>query len=454
MMLTIDQIIEAVSPLYISTSCQTQSIQSVEFDTRKVVKDSLFIPLKGERDGHEFIPQAFENGAVLTLSERKLSENIPYLQVADSLAALQQLAKWYLKKINPKVIAVTGSNGKTTTKDMTAAILNTSYATYKTQGNYNNHIGLPYTVLHMPADTEMLVLEMGMDHKGEIDVLSMIGQPDIAAITLIGESHIEYLGSRRGIAESKMEIINGMSDKGTLIIPNDEPLLKELIMDLKQTVETFGMDTEATISGTIVASKKNQTSFTTSLFPGPVFTIPVLGTYNVKNALIAILIGYHCDISVEKIQEGLTHFDLTKNRTEWLHSSNGVEILSDVYNANPTATRLVLDTFSQLAANGRRIIVLGDMLELGSDSKKMHAALAEHIPHEKIQRVFLYGKDMEALYQELLPVFNESVTWYASEQKTDLIEAVQEYVLPKDMVFIKGSNGMKLIDVVNKLREV
>ncbi|AQP54049.1 UDP-N-acetylmuramoyl-tripeptide--D-alanyl-D-alanine ligase [Vagococcus penaei] len=454
MELTLKQLTEAIQPMSVSKACHKHIVNSVEFDTRHIVKNSLFVPLKGERDGHDFIDQALTQGASLVLTDRPLAEDIPFLQVRDTLEALQQLAKWYLKQVQPKVVAITGSNGKTTTKDMTAAVMATTYQTYKTQGNYNNHIGLPYTILHMPSDTEVLVLEMGMDHKGEIEVLSLIGEPDLAAITLIGESHIEYLGSRMGIAEAKMEIISGMSSEGILVIPNDEPLLKELIMDIEQTVETFGVDSEATISGSIETMSKTQTTFTTSLFPDVAFTIPVLGSYNVRNALIAVLLGHHLQVEPKKIQSGLATFALTKNRTEWLESKNGLAILSDVYNANPTATRLVLDAFSQLDVSGRKIVILGDMLELGKESSVMHEGLSEHISPEQIDQVFLYGPEMLVLYQSLKPMFGNNISWYDIEQKETLIDNVCQYVTIEDTVFLKGSNGMKLIDVVSKLLEV
>ena len=271
MNLLIKEIVAAVEGINYAQHLDDQTISSVEFDTRKVRENSLFVPLKGARDGHDFIPQAIDNGASLVLSEKELSEDIAYIKVEDTLIALQKLSRFYLEKSAPKVIGITGSNGKTTTKDMTAAVLSQAFKTYKTQGNYNNHIGLPYTILSMPEDTEMLVLEMGMDHKGEIEVLSNLATPDIAAITLIGESHIEYLGSRAGIAEAKMEITSGLKKEGILIIPNDEPLLKRLIVDISQEVESFGIDTQATLSASILSETKVDTQFETNLFEGEVF---------------------------------------------------------------------------------------------------------------------------------------------------------------------------------------
>lgn len=452
MNLSVREIVAAVNGVNHAIQHEDQCVESVEFDTRKVIENSLFVPLKGARDGHDFIPQAIESGASLVLSERELSEGVSYIKVEDTLVALQKLAQYFLEKVHPKVIGITGSNGKTTTKDMTEAVLSQHYKTYKTQGNYNNHIGLPYTILSMPEDTEMLVLEMGMDHKGEIEVLSNISKPDIAAITLIGESHIEYLGSRAGIAEAKMEITAGLKEDGVLIIPNDEPLLKRMIIDIPQTVDTFGIGTEATLSASILSETKVDTQFETNLFEGEVFSIPVLGGYNVKNALIALLIGHFFNVPVSKMKNGLATFNLTKNRTEWLKTNDGIDILSDVYNANPTAMKLVLDTFSALKLEGRKFIVLGDMLELGELSNQMHESVAEHISPKKIDQVYLYGEQMESLYNllhERIP--QGSIHFYRKTEKKEMMTHLSEKMQPKDTVFLKASNGMGLSEVVEFL---
>ena len=452
MKLTINEITQAVKGKLSDDGFGNQNVTSVEFDTRKVTDGSLFVPLKGNRDGHDFIANAFESGAVVTFSDRELKEERPYILVADTEVALQDLAKYYLAKVGPKVAAITGSNGKTTTKDMTAAVLSTTFKTYKTQGNYNNHLGLPYTILSMDEDTEALVLEMGMDHKGEIEFLSKIGRPDVAAITLIGESHIEYLGSRQGIAEAKMEIVSGLKAEGTLIVPGNEPLLVPLLEKVTQKIIRFGLEEDAQVSGKIVESLKDKTTFTTNLFPETTFTIPVLGQYNVTNALIAISVGQVLGVSVENIQEGLSHFDLTKNRTEWLTTKKGMAILSDVYNANPTAMNLVLDTFSTLETTGRKVVVLGDMLELGHESKSMHESVADHLSPDNIDTVYLYGTEMKNLFEKLTNQFSENKIYlFEKENKENLMKALSNEIKPSDTIFLKGSNGMGLKEIVDYL---
>lgn len=452
MKLKAEDILKAVGGSYISEVAAGAQVNSVEFDTRKIINGALFIPLKGARDGHDFINVALDNGATLVLSERDLDSSVPYIKVNDTLKALQDLSVYYLNQVAPKVIGITGSNGKTTTKDMVAAVLETTYETYKTQGNYNNDIGLPYTILEMPSTTTMLVLEMGMDRKGEIEFLSKLAKPDVAAITMIGESHLEHLGTREGIAAAKMEIASGLKEAGLLIAPADEPLLEDLLIDIKQPVSLFGTEKSADIYGTVLSESKAELTFETSIYAEEVFSIPVLGSYNLKNALIAIIIGRYFSVSCDNIRSGLNSFDLTKNRTEWLRTKGGMDILSDVYNANPTAMNLVLDSFSSLSLAGKKVVVLGDMLELGPLSKEMHLSVAEHLDPEKINQVYLYGKEMKMLYSHLDTRFKgHEIHHYEKNEKDQLIKDLSQQLEQEDTVFLKASNGMGLSDVVDHL---
>ncbi len=430
-------------------------IATVEFDSRKITKNSFFVPLQGARDGHDFVARAKENGAGGSFWQKNqpnIPKDFPVLVVSDPLTAMQKIAHYFLKKNQVRVVAITGSNGKTTTKDMVEAVLSPRYRTYKTQGNYNNHIGVPYTLLHMPATTEIVVLEMGMDHKGEIEKLSKIGQPDIAAITMIGESHIEHLGSRKGIAEAKMEIIAGMKPNGTLIIPESEELLRPLTQTISQTIKTFGTDSKSDLYTTNVREEKEKTIFEVNGYPKQNFSIPVLGKYNTQNALIALLVGQYFHVEPAKMMRGLATMTLTQNRTQWLTALNGAEVLSDVYNANPTAMSLVLDSFSKLLCHGKKIVVLGDMLDLGEKSAAMHCGIAEHIRPDQVQEVFLLGEQMKHLAEELktrypyLPVYS-----FQKDEQEKLVQAIQNSLKPADMILLKASNGMHLNQVVKKI---
>lgn len=453
MKLTITEVAQAVDAINKDKQWPDIEINGVEFDSRLIQEGNLFVPLSGTNDGHLFVSGAIEKGAVASFwqADKESPVGIPVIKVLDTLKAMQDLAVYFLNKIQPTVIGITGSNGKTTTKDMTEAVLAQKYCTYKTQGNYNNNIGLPYTILHMPESTEKLILEMGMDHAGEIAFLSKLAKPQIAAITMIGEAHIENLGSRDGIANAKMEIVEGLATNGLLVLPNEEPLLKFYRSNLVQEIKTVGWEIDSDYQAEIILEEKERTEFKVKQLPG-VFSIPVLGKYNVGNALIAIAIGQKLALSIEEIQEGLANFKLTKNRTEWIKITNNIDILSDVYNANPTAMKLVLDSFSQMKTEGKKIAVLGDMLELGSDSKKMHEEISNYLEPSEIAEVFLYGSEMNYLFLKLKEKYPENQVHYFDENsKCNLIKSLKKHLESNDMIVLKASNGMGLSEVVNLL---
>lgn len=454
-MLSIQEIIKATQGQMIHGYDNQVDIETIEFDSRKITKNSLFIPLKGQRDGHEFIQAAKNQGAAATLWEagRKhdsFPEELIVIEVPDVLAAFQELAVFYLNKVHPKVVAITGSNGKTSTKDMTEAVLSQRFATYKTQGNFNNDIGLPYTILHMPSATEVLVLEMGMDHAGEIEFLSRLATPDVAAITMIGESHLEFLGSRAGIAKAKAEILAGLSEQGELIIPADEPLLAPHVQNIPQTVTTFGFTEPAIYQATIIERSQQETRFMVSSLSNQVFTIPFVGDYNVKNALIAIIIGLKFGLSINQISEGLARTELTQSRSEWLTTWNGAQMFSDVYNANPTAMKLVLETIARVENQGKKIAVLADMGELGDTSAELHQSIAPYL--EPYQIVILYGELMKNLHTKLLQQNADLVVYHVEKGNEELIiDYLHDLVKPEDILVLKGSNSMGLVKIVEKI---
>lgn len=458
MKLTLKEIAQAVGAVNDSTQWEDLTIENVQFDTRKSTKGSLFVPLKGANDGHDFIHSAIENGATASFWSAPLDQapaHFPVIQVEDSLLALQQLAKYYLEKIGPKVVGITGSNGKTTTKDMTEAVLSAKYNVHKTQGNFNNHIGLPITILEMPADTEVVILEMGMNHAGEIELLSKLAQPDIAVITMIGESHIEYLGSRAGIAEAKMEITAGLKETGCLIFPGEEPLLVEKTSNLPtKQLATFGMKETNDLYPLTIQSGMMETTFTTNTAPEVSCSIPVLGTYNVSNALAALTVGIKLAIPIQESAPFLAKFNLTKNRTEWLKGINNSMILNDAYNANPTAMNAVLDNFSELENQGKKIAVLGDMLELGELSKEMHESVAEHLNPKKISEVYLYGTEMSVLFAKLTSTFSPEKVHYYAADKEQLIADLTESIQSNDHILVKSSFGTNLLAVVTEIQTI
>lgn len=433
-------------------------VTSVSFDSRHLDKGALFIPLQGAHDGHQYVETAFTNGAAASLwaSDHEITDHDhPLLVVTDPLKALQQLGKYYLRKINPMVVAVTGSNGKTTTKDMIASILSTQLNVTKTYANFNNEIGVPVTLLNMEANTEVVVVEMGMDRFGQLDFLSKLVSPDIAVITMIGEAHIEFFGTRDKIADAKMEITNGLKEDGVLVYNGDEPLLNDRVKDLSQETVRFGRQLDDDIYATSVTDGSRSIEFTVNEWPDEKFTIPMVGEYNVNNALAAMAVGKQLHITFQHMKAALANVELTENRAEWFKSKNGAQILSDVYNSNPTAAKQVLKTIAAMPVDGKRIAVLGDMLELGDAAPRLHASLAEQIDPAKIQEVYLVGTEMQYLKDKLLqenyPA--EAIHYYQADQLDQLTADLEGDLTAQDMVLLKASHGIHLENVLAAIKE-
>ncbi|ADG40645.1 MULTISPECIES: UDP-N-acetylmuramoyl-tripeptide--D-alanyl-D-alanine ligase [Leuconostoc] len=420
-------------------------VTGVAFNSRDVKIGDLFVALVADSDGHRYLQDALDRGAaaVLVDDNHAISEKLPAIIVKDTLTALQQLASYYRQQINPKVIAITGSNGKTTTKDMTAAIVSTVFKTFKTPNNFNNEIGVPMTLLSMPEDTEVLVVELGMDRSGQLTMLSQLVQPDIAIITMIGEAHIEFFKTRANIAKAKLEITNGLKADGVLFIPFDEPLLTQAV--IMQRVVWFGQNIDA------VETASDHTNF---IYKNTRFAIPLIGGYNIMNALAAISAGILLHIDLKKAVQALQTFDLTKNRTERLVTARGVILISDVYNSNPTAVAAVLATLKAIPAQ-HKYVVLGDMLELGEQANELHAGLGQKVLDANVDGVYLVGKLFNQNMAPMLKTQFESsdVHQYTTDQLAKLTLDLQTLGEAGDVILLKASHGIHLENVVNALIE-
>lgn len=429
-----------------------QQFSGVFTDSRQEMKNGLFIPLVGERfDGHKFLLDAIKNGATAAIWEegkqipREIPDQFQLFFVQDTLVALQQLAKVYLEQIQPTVIGVTGSNGKTTTKDIIAAVLSTTYATHKTNGNFNNEIGLPLTVLAMPASCEVLILEMGMSELREIALLSEIAEPHFAVVTNIGESHIEQLGSREAIAKAKMEIVEGLRNNGKVVIDGDEPLLVPYMTD--ETI-TCGFSEKNDV--TIVEYEGDDNGFTFRLQDSTFqYSLPLLGKHNVHNAAYAVIIAKLLNVKEESINEGLHQIALTSMRLEKKQGKSNSVIINDAYNASPTSMRAAIDVVKELPY-GKKIVVLGDIYELGPDEEVLHRSVASAV-EQPITHVFTVGSKGKWIYDELQKNSDNTMVVKSFENKEDVINEILPLLDEKTIVLVKASRGMKLETVVEQL---
>ncbi|WP_087973010.1 UDP-N-acetylmuramoyl-tripeptide--D-alanyl-D-alanine ligase [Oceanobacillus rekensis] len=431
-----------------------KEIKSVTTDSRSVGNHSLFIPIIGEHfDGHHFAEKAIENGAIAVLWDKSkqlpntISPDFPIFFVDDTLIALQEMAAQYRKEINPIVIGITGSNGKTTTKDLTAAVMKTSYRTHYTKGNFNNHIGLPLTVLSMDRNTEVLILEMGMSNFGEIDVLTQIARPDYAMITNIGESHIEFLGSRQGIVKAKLEIVNGLKENGVLIIDGDEPLLHDI--EIKQKVIKNGFfKTNAHIVSNVSITPTG-TEF--NLSDGLTYEVPLLGRHHAKNASFALTVGNLLNIAPEKSNQAFKKLELTGMRFELIKGKNGVSIINDAYNASPTSMKASIDVVKQMAGFKQKVLVLGDILELGNHSEALHREIAETV-EPPITALFTYGEQAKLISDEVKGKgdITECIHFTSKEE---LVNALHTYISKDSLILFKASRGLRFETIIEDLQD-
>ncbi|WP_152382072.1 UDP-N-acetylmuramoyl-tripeptide--D-alanyl-D-alanine ligase [Paenibacillus brasilensis] len=436
-------------------------VEGVFTDSRKPQSHGLFIPLSGERfDGHNYVQQIMSEAGVAAFLWQKDHGAPPAgnaIEVEDTLEALQQLAAAYLRETGVSVVGITGSNGKTTTKDIVTALLGTTFKVHKTEGNYNNHIGLPLTVLSMPQDTDILVLEMGMSGRGEIRLLANIAKPDVAVITNIGESHLLQLGSRAEIARAKLEIASGLKPGGLLIYNGDEPLLPQVLAE-PATVKpeglkgfTFGISKDNDDYPTEISSDGEGSLFTTSQSGNEAFRLPLLGQHNVVNGLAALAVARHFNVDADHIRKGLSSLKLTGMRIEVVNCSDGLTVLNDAYNASPASMKAALQTLSGYKTVGRKIAVLGDMLELGSEEKQFHEEIGLFAAKHDVEELFTYGDLGLSIAQgasRLMPT--EHVHAYTDKEK--LIQHLRTYLHANDIVLVKASRGMRLEEIVDALK--
>ena len=413
-------------------------------DTRSLQPGQLFIALQGVRDGHDYIPAAIAKGAAAVLCSRKVGD-YPAILVKDPRTALGDIAREALKRIGAKVVAVTGSVGKSTTKEMIAAVLSGTFRVSKTPANHNNDIGMPMAILDMPEDTEVAVLEMGMNHFREIAYLSCIAHPDVAVIINVGTAHIEFLGTQQGIRQAKLEILEGMTPQGMLLLNGDDTMLRCLDVTPKQRITYFGASEGCDVRALDVSQKGGVLRFTVEAgrltFP---VEMKLEGEHYVADALAAVTVGLKLGVHPDQIRRQLDAFQNMSGRQE-IFEAKGCTIINDCYNAGPESMAAALNVLGNRP--GRHIAVLGDMLELGDCAQAEHYKIGR-IAAEKADMVFAYGPHAGRVLDGTITGGMPENMGRAFEDREELVTALRRAVKPGDVILFKGSHGMHLEKVL------
>lgn len=432
-------------------------INGVSTDSRDIANGQLFVPLDGEFfNGHNFIEKAIEKGAIATLwnkSEDIPNLDFPFILVNDTTVALQELAKSYRAELKTKVIGITGSNGKTSTKDILASLLNTQYKTHKTLGNFNNYIGLPLTILSMDEDTEMAVIEMGMDNFGQIERLASIARPDVAIITNIGEAHLEDLKTPENIAKAKLEILKGLKPNDLFLYYGDDNILRKEVENIAtpEKVLTYGLGPSNDYQPEVLFVNEKGDSFFLKEPLSPTFFLPMLGSHQVFNATAAIAIARYFGVSYENIKKGLLEVDKTGMRNE-LVFGNGFTILNDSYKSNPSSVLAALNIMYAMPNYEQKIAVLGDMQGLGEDEINMHKDIGLEINPDQIDFVFTYGPLSRNIAESAkVNLGQDRVASF--DNKPELIRKIKEVIIPNSLILTKASRALAMEEVVRSLTE-
>jgi UDP-N-acetylmuramoyl-tripeptide--D-alanyl-D-alanine ligase len=421
------------------------TVIGISTDSRTLQQGDLFVALRGENfDGHQFVEKAGERGAVGAIVERdwrgKTSKNFALIRVNDTLIAYQQIASRYRQTLSLKVIAITGSNGKTTTKDFVAAALGHRFRVTKTEGNFNNHVGLPRTMLEASSHDEIAVWEIGMNHPGEIAALAKLARPDVGIITNIGVAHIEFMGTRDAIAQEKGALAEAIAAEGTVILNADDPFSKKIAQRTRAKI-IFAGTKEGSVRATDLRQSASGSEFT--ILEGAHrcrAQLPVPGLHMVQNALLAVAAGRVFGLSIEDCAGGLVSAPLTKARLQ-IKTIRGVQFIDDSYNANPESMRAALATLAELETDGRRIAVLGEMAELGTESERGHREVGEAAASFKIDELIAIGELAGAITESAQAAGLEKSRTVASTDEA--AELLTDETAPGDLVLIKGSRAAR-----------
>ncbi len=457
--LTVAQIVEICKgKLY----CGSNKVICENFvkDTRQIAKNDTYIGIKGAKfDGNAFYQDAFAKGANCCILESEFAQNNaieattqPIIIVENTIAALRLLALYKRDHSGAKVIGVTGSVGKTSTRDMIYSVVKTHFKSLKTEGNYNNNIGLPLTLLRL-SDEEAAVIEMGMNHLGEIDYLTKIAKPHISVITNVGTAHIGELGGRENILKAKLEIINGMDKDGILIVNNDNDLLHTYVQNAQNiNIVTIGIDEKSDFMATDIDLKETSSTFKIK-YQSMIYDVyvPVPGRVFIYNSLVAFAVGMLLNINPKQIIAGIKNFELTKNRLEYLNLSNNITIINDAYNASVDSMKSSLEILGKYTS--RKIAVLGDMLELGEYAKQLHEEVGEYVQENNIDILITVGQEAQNIAAMAVEKGMLKDNVYTFLTNDEALLKIKELIKAHDVILFKASNGMHFNEIITKLKE-
>ncbi len=453
--IAVDKIVEMCECTVISRGTAS-TVEKFCSDTRIIEKNDLFISLKSETaDGITYIKEALENGAMGVITEYNIPEEIVnkynnklILKVKNITDSIQKIAKYKRTLYDIPIVAVTGSVGKTSTKDIIASVVGKKYNVTKTKGNYNNHIGVPLTILSWNENTEAAVVEMGMNHFGEIELLTNIVKPTIAIITNIGTAHIGILGSRENILKAKMEILDGLTPNGCIILNNDNDLLNKC--DIKKYRKiTYGIENSSNYVAYDIARNETYTEYKIKINgKEEKVYVPVPGDHFIYNSLCAIAVGKKLNIETDKIIEGIKTFEITGKRNEILEI-NDIKIMNDYYNASYDSMKASLEVLSNIKAT-RRLAILGDMLELGEYAEKLHSMVGEEVAKNKIDVLCTVGELSKSTAKTAKTLGTKEVYQFSTNE--ECINKLGEIVRKNDAILIKASNAMHFGEISKYLQ--
>ncbi len=465
--LTIKEVVEATKGKLL-TGNKDDVVGNVSRDSREVTIDTLFFFLIGEsQDGHKFSDEVIAKGVrslVISsmecwksLEKSPLIKDLNVIFVEDTAKALQDMAKYYLRLIAPKVIGITGSVGKTSTKDMAFAICQSKYKTGGTKGNYNNEIGMPLTILSLEEDCQVAVLEMGMGNRGEIEVLAQIAEPNIGIITNVGTSHIEKLGSIREIYNEKMDIASQFKSEDVLIYPPDGEYLieKEENYNKVYVKSNAGEPSDLIIKNIVDKGEEGIEFLAEYMGESELFFVPLMGKHNGINCGLAIAAGLKIGISLKEAKEAIKTVEITKGRLT-LKEVSGYKVIDDAYNASPTSMMAAIDILSDLKEEGNKILFLGDILEMGEFAPKYHYKVGEYCKGKNIDTLITVGVNAKEIYKGAISedktIAETPARVIHYNNNSEVIADLENIIKKGDTLLFKGSRGVRLEEIINSIK--